>query len=148
MNTRRLRLVRPRWTLGTMLLVVGWSAVVVWLNVRPRVRQWKRYLPDGLEPLVIDHVAYGYPWTCADRESVQSTQIPSRRFGSITYWKLVPGSLPDEETIHYWPLTANIAIGLVAVAVLTFASKYLIRAIVAGLRAFMSKPPPDKQEGD
>ena len=37
MKTRRLRLVRPRWTLGTMLLVVGWSAVVVWLNVRPRI---------------------------------------------------------------------------------------------------------------
>jgi len=25
MNTRRLRLVRPKWTMGTMLLIVGWS---------------------------------------------------------------------------------------------------------------------------
>ncbi len=33
MNTRRLR---PKWTIGTMLLVVGWSSLVVWLNVRPR----------------------------------------------------------------------------------------------------------------
>ena len=34
MNTRRLR---PKCTLGTMLLVVGWSSVVVWLNVRERI---------------------------------------------------------------------------------------------------------------
>jgi len=29
MKTRRFRLVRPKWTLGTMLLIVGWSAVVL-----------------------------------------------------------------------------------------------------------------------
>ncbi len=50
MKTRRLRLVRPRWTLGTMLLIVGWSAVVVWLNVRTRV------LPASTDGMVAKHV--------------------------------------------------------------------------------------------
>ena len=59
MNTRRLRLVRPRWTMGTMLLIVGWSAVVVWLNVRPRIE----YLPIPGQEDVVYHASFGCPWT-------------------------------------------------------------------------------------
>jgi len=67
---------------------------------------------------------------------------PRRELPSIEFSEL--HSYPYHS---YWLLAANIAIGLIAVAVLTFASKYLLRAIVAGLRAIMSKPPPDKGNG-
>ena len=67
MNTRRLRLARPKWTLGTMLLVVGWSAVVVWLNVRPRtctLAECPMMVRSTREPVPIYYVEHGYPWIC------------------------------------------------------------------------------------
>jgi len=105
--------------MGTMLLVVGWSAVVVWLNVRPRVRYGTEILGLDFYFCIID---YGFPWTHAC-------------------------SSPTVETLGYRLLAGNIAIGLLAVAVLTFASRLLMRAIVAGVRAFMSKPPPGNEDG-
>ena len=128
MKTRRLRLARPRWTLGTMLLVVGWSAVVVWLNVRPRV-VWR----DTEGELVIGFVRYGCPWSFASVHAFREQQLSSRFH--LDY-------LHDVRRLY-----ANIAIGLLAVAVLTFASKYLARAIVSGVRAFVGKPPPSNGRG-
>ncbi len=130
MNTRRLRLVRPRWTLGTMLLIVGWSAVVVWLNVRPRLYYFSLV---GEEPSLFS-ISHGCPWIYAFHPGFH-IDLPSR------------SSLREALIYEYWPLTANIGIGLLAVAVLTFASKYLVRAIVAGLRAVLSKPPPSDEKG-
>jgi len=64
MNTRRLRLVRPRWTMGTLLLIVGWSALVVWLNVRPRVVS--RYaVGDDSWAMRHAYFEWGYPWSYA-----------------------------------------------------------------------------------
>ena len=124
MNTRRLRLVRPKWTLGTMLLVVGWSAVVVWLNVRPTIC-------IGYYRSVFYYAIYGYPWNYASAPS---------------YYASRPG-IHTADIDSYPALAANLAIGLLAVGLLTFASKSLVRAIVAGLRAFVGKPPPSKEEG-
>ncbi len=70
MKTRRLRLVRPRWTLGTMLLIVGWSSLVLWLNVRPRVHEVEaspvvkvvgNHVDSG-KPMRRYLVEYGCPW--------------------------------------------------------------------------------------
>ena len=132
MKTRRLRLVRPRWTLGTMLLIVGWSAVVVWLNSKPRRDDRLRYI-NG-QGRYFHGIKYGCPWTFAGSPHLYdpADAIPRYR---------------PELTYRSWPLAGNIAIGLLAVAVLTFASKYLLRAIVAGLRAFVGKPPPSNAEG-
>ena len=140
MNTRRLRLVRPKWALGTMLLVVGWSAVVVSLNVRPR---FDTYIPtgEGIFPVV---VRYGYPWCYASAFTIVNldTPNPRRDLRSIDLAEL------HRYRYHsYWLLAGNTAIGLLAVAVLTFASKFLLRAIVAGLRAVLSKPPPRNDKG-
>lgn len=139
MKTRRLRLVRPKWTMGTILLIVGWSAVVIWLNVTPR---FGRYCL--LARLASVH--YGYPWDCivAGWDSDSAPPYTSNRFG----WARTPVfPKPSEHQVHYWPLAGNMAIGLLAVAVLTFASRYLVRAIVAGLRAFVGKPPPTNEKG-
>jgi len=116
-----------------MLLVVGWSSVVVWLNVRPRVTEYTfRYF--GAHS--IDLAEYGCPWSHSSEgiEFFESSHPPVNSFGPDVYY-------------DYPALAANLAIGLLAVAVLTFASKYLVRAIVAGLRRLLSKPPPDKGNG-
>ena len=121
-----------------MLLVVGWSAVVVWLNVRPRVE----YRRTG--ELDWHFFNYGLPFTIAG-----ATQV-SVRAGNHTFSPRFTDYIgnPDYRSSYWgWLLAANIAIGLVAVAVLTFASKYLLRAMVAGLRGPPSKPPPDKRNG-
>jgi len=122
--------------MGAMLLVVGWSSVVFWLNVTPRVRYW--YVPEEEEP-VYGVVRYGSPLTHANFLVFRTQTAQGHRI-------LLPSLQPSQIT-SYRHLAANIAIGLIAVAVLTFASKYLVRAIVSGLRGFMSKPPPDKGEG-
>ena len=153
MNTRRLRLVRPKWTLGTMLLIVGWSAVVVWLNVRPRTYEVEAYNYATREPTLYHLAMYGYPLNAAYRSwhSEENQDLPDDSWGligSIKRSDAVPISLlPSECQLNHWRLAANIAIGLLAVAVLTFASKYLVRAIVAGLRSLLSKPPPANGEG-
>jgi len=115
-----------------MLLVVGWSAVVVWLNVTPRIMG---SVPDE-EYLVPAVVQYGCPWSYAGC------------FTMLTHghWIGYPSFRP-QMTHSYWPLAGNIAIGLLAVAVLTWASKYLVRAIVAGVRSLLSRSPPDKGNG-
>jgi len=112
-----------------MLLIVGWSAVVVWLNVRSGMG-WEAAPWVGEDP-VFYLVGYGCPWTWGIGETSHPSQFAS--------W--------DRIDYLYSALTANIAIGLLAVAVLRFASKYLARAIVAGLRAFLSKPPPSNAKG-
>ncbi|MBC8873175.1 MAG: hypothetical protein H8E44_27390 [Planctomycetes bacterium] len=134
MKTRRLRLVRPKWTLGTMLLIVGWSAVVVWVNVRPRVVGRATSFLDE-EEISATFVKYGYPWTYAhDLDFVAS---------SPSHFRLAEALIYDNWA---WPLAGNAAIGLLAIEILTFASKYLVRAIVPGLRALVGKPPPSNSE--
>ncbi len=118
MNSRRLR---PKWTLGTMLLVVGWSSVVVWLNVRRTIFTHFGYLS----------ARYGYPWTCAVACDPNDPSLEPPRFR-------------PEYIYSHWHLAANVAIGLIAVFILTWTS----RAILSALRAFMSKPPPDNLNGD
>jgi len=118
-----------------MLLVVGWSAVVVWLNVRPRVYDGVDDPREGSYHRPEYFVRYGFPWAIAYRLG----RYEGSSFRILDY-EYQPYYRP-------WPLAANIAIGLLAVAVLTFASKYLLRAIVAGLRAHLRKPPPSKEKG-
>jgi len=111
-----------------MLLVVGWSSVVFWLNVRPSVQY---YNDDDFHRCIS---SYGFPF--AITIEVLTSERPSLRSQAEFIFPLC-----------YDTLAANIAIGLLAVAVLTFASKYLVRATVAGVKSFLSKPPPDKEEG-
>ena len=106
-----------------MLLIVGWSAVVVWLNSRPR-HQTRTF--HGVE--------YGWPWTLAGSRHLYDPvdAIPRYR---------------PELTFNYRALAANIAIGLLTVAILTLASKYLLHGLVAAQRAYAGKPPPHNEEG-
>jgi len=133
MNTRRLRLVRPKWTLGAMLLIVGWSAVVVWLNVRPRCYNQYLYV-NGREEYVC-WVEYGCPWAYTSTHHIHDPRDEKP-----------PSRLHATYIDSYWRLGGVVAIGLLAVAVLTFASRYLVRAIIAGVGAFLGKPPPTNEK--
>ena len=138
MNTRRFRLVRPKWTMGTMLLIVGWSAVVVCLNVRPRIscdRSPSILFGRKIYALAACTQDFGCPWIWAKSVCLHSPYDPCPPPHS---------PLRDPCEYDYRALAANIAIGLLAVAVLTFASRYLLRVIAAGLRAVFGKPPPSK----
>ena len=118
MKTRRLRLFRPRWTLGTMLLVVGWSAVVVWLNVGYRRHTRMMYVTEwGAGSRGVE---YGFPATYAQQPNAtwDSSQPILRR-------------LCAADIINYWALAANAAMGMLAVAGLTCGSRYLLLRIVS-----------------
>jgi hypothetical protein len=112
-------------------LIVGWSSIVVWLNLRPRI--WR--VPIGYigkDPQYLTVYGCPWPWAYACRYSTSSEKdlFPDRLYFPSLGWRLA----------------GNAAIGLLAVALLTVASKYLLRAIVAGLRALLSKPPPANKE--
>jgi len=113
-----------------MLIFVGWSALVVWLNVRPRWVTEAYSFDRDFHVHTNYYVHHGCPW-----------------IWGVTYTSDLKHFCSPHYFI-YWPLAGNIAIGLLAVVILAFASKYLVRAIVAALRAFMSKPPPRQEEGD
>jgi hypothetical protein len=120
--------------MGTMLLIVGWSAVVVWLNVRPHkncIEVPGRFRDVGTGPHACDQV-YGCPWF----------------YGRILYYHERPDPCPplrfdiEKVVICDFPaLAANAAIGLLAVAVLAFAPKHLLRRIVSVLRTAL---PPNE----
>lgn len=129
MNPRRLRLVWPKWAIGTMLLIVGWSSVVVWLNVRTRTASSSGGLDDYTgEVMRTAYFEWGCPWSYA------GVFLSGNE-------KLEPPILHPKYIFGYWFLAANTSIGILAVAVLTLASHYLLRRIVSRLRAVFGKPP-------
>jgi hypothetical protein len=131
---------RPKWTIGTMLLVVGWTSVVVWLNVRPRNYCIPQPAPHPFtKPTNYACYCYqicGFPWTHG--RTLRGDHISTEPC-------LPPRSYPQKIS-SYLALKANIAIGLLAVAVLTWASTYLLRRMVSGLRAVFGKPPPNNEK--
>ena len=124
MNSPRHR--RPKWTIDAMLLIVGWSSVVVWLNTRARFG----VVSSEDNRMVSYCVFYGYPAPCAYA------------------WNSYKVSDANPLHIDYRLLAVNVVIGVLVVAVGAWASKYLLRRIVSGLRAVVGKPPPtdDKSE--
>jgi len=145
-----------------MLLIVGWSAVVVWLNVRPRVYELEASRVEHRSHPTEDNLRFcfaefGYPWTCVNaHHGYYDESIPDPTTESAAEWLLTsfkpsnavpPDPSRSDYAIHYWPLAGNVAIGLLAVAGLTLASKYLARAIATGARAVLSKPPLANEKG-
>ena len=108
---------RPKWTIGTVLLMVGWSSVVFWLNIRPQIYTFDLVAPvdDGS---VYGIVHYGFPFVYA---SSRFTQHPSDPYAFHP---------------HFWDssnLVRDVVHGIVAVALLTWGSCYLLRRIKSGM---------------
>ncbi len=113
MNVPRLRRFRPKWTIGTMLLVTGWSPLLIWLNIRPyNALVFKRALVETDSEVYWCY--YGFPWSYA--------------------WGL-DNTFPS--TIHLnnmaiyscWALAGDVVVGVVAVVLLTLVSRYLLRQV-------------------
>ncbi len=113
-----------------MLLIVGWSSVVVWLNVQPGYGPTLTFATRS-EKLSVSEIQYGFPWSHA----------------SVSQRDSLISGLGSEYTIHYWALAGNVAVGILAVAVLTWGSTCLRRDIASGLRAAFGKPPGTNEEG-
>lgn len=125
MNSQWLRRVRPKWSIGTLLIVVAWSSFVVWLNISPRIARKETFLGHSGENAVVGTIEYGCPWSYA------SVLAMGERLMSLPFRPSYINS--------YWELVGNIAVGMLAVAVLTLMSKYLLCRIVSGFKSRMVK---------
>ncbi len=124
----RPRRIRPTWTIGTLLIVVAWSSAVVWLNIRPRTDSravFTTHTTSFNPPVSVTFTEeYGWPFTVAVGFRVDK---PPARQLYPRYKKHLAG---------------NAIIGMMAVAVLTFLSKYLLNRIMF---AFRFRTAPDRQ---
>lgn len=110
-----------------MLLVVVWSPLVLWLNARTRVVHSRGGLDDPTGEIMYDaYFEWGCPWSYAGVSLYGNEAIE-------------PPPLRPEYIFSYSFLAANTSIGVLAVAVLTLVSKYLLR------RAGFWRKPPETQ---
>jgi hypothetical protein len=111
------RLARPQFSLATLVLAMAWSAVVVWLNVTPRL-DFPNYVPGDLR---IGKVECGWPLG----------------YAWIFATDPLPPQLPGPELRWYWSgwsLTGDFVVGALLVVVLTWASNLLLRRVGARLQ--------------
>lgn len=95
-----------------MLLIIAWSAVMLWINVRPRILDCGNY--STREP-VLCWVGYGWPWPYAwVYGHFRLSHLPQLRPSYM--WS-------------YWALAGNGAIGALAVAALTRSTTCLLRRL-------------------
>jgi hypothetical protein len=96
---------RFRFSLATLLLVVMWSAVVLWINTTT---------PDAenvSEAYLVVHY-HGWPWVYAWREC------------------LTPARNAEDASMlieSYWALAGDAFVGVLLVASLTWVSRFLVR---------------------
>jgi hypothetical protein len=118
------KFLRFRFSLATLLLATAWSAVMVWINIMPRLVD-PDYLPGEFLPRLVQ---YGWPWCYAWTFAVcrLPVQLPN-----------LPVELPDLGARLYWSgwsFTGDAGVGLLLVVVLTWASSQLLRRVTARLR--------------
>lgn len=107
------RLLRPQFSLATLLIAMAWSAVMVWVNVTPHVTRYR----VGIHASVVE---IGWPWTYAwCLQTSEDAIAPQRRIIKV---------------IGSWPIVSNAVVGVLLVAVLTWASSLLLRRVAARLR--------------
>ncbi len=114
---QRRRSSRPKWMIGTLLLVIGWSIAVISLNIRPQIHMFDLLDPDD-DGSVRGMAHYGFPFVYATSTFVQG---PSNT---------------REFRPHTWDgasLASDVLFGFGAVYTLTFGSVYLLRRIIFGL---------------
>jgi hypothetical protein len=104
---------RFRFSVGTLLIVVMWSAVVSWMNTRPG--HPSPYVTWNSSRSFVHSLDwnYGWPLTCV---TCRTDYRPEQ---------LARGAVPV--AWYPWNVVANVAIGVLLVAVLTWGSAFLLR---------------------
>ena len=101
-----------QFSLQTMLIAVAWSSTVFWLNIKPHT--------VDISPQQFTY-GYGLPWLCDERYlygvPLDSSPWRHQRITTIGF--------------HHRAFAGNVAIGILAVAVLTFVSKFLLSRIMS-----------------
>ena len=115
------RLLRPQFSLATLLIAMAWSAVVLWLNTTPHQREPS--FPVVLFPKVFSQ--YGWPWICL---------WTIREFQSLVDFSRLNLGEPLHSGWYHWSLLGDIAVGLLLVVVLTWISSLLLRRVISRLR--------------
>ena len=119
MGPSRNRRERPRWTLATVLLLVSWSPLAIWLNVRAREAEIYIQRTDSTTYWAY----YGFPWLFG----AGTTNVVSSTFR------------PGHTTVFsYGALFGDVVLGLAGVALLTRVSRCLLRRLMPILAAYTS----------
>jgi hypothetical protein len=123
---------RFQFSLLTLLLAVAWSAVVMWMNVMPRVTVAERphaSLPRTVCYLDVYLAQWGVPFQYAEEFALVSPdQLPR---------------YPRHDLINFWALAGDLASGLLLVVALTWGSNQLRRLRLSRVRS-SNAPWPDK----
>jgi hypothetical protein len=111
---------RQKWTIGTVLLMVGWSSVVLWLNIRPQIYTFDLVAPahDGS---VYGIVHYGFPFVYATSYSVHHPSAPHE------FHQFHPGPWDGGN------LASDVLFGIAVVGLLTWGSGYVLCCIKSKL---------------
>ena len=119
------KLPRFRFSLATMLLMMAWSAVVVWINITPCVA----YRDQPTETLELLTAYFGWPWAYALKIVLVG----------------IGGERPpiDQVDVTWWPwaLAGDAVVGVLLVAMLTWGSGFVVRRVKHVFRRVESPPP-------
>ncbi len=112
---------RFQFSLRKLMLAVAWSAVVMSVNLIPRFGETAYPLTrPSIGPTLA--VAYGLPWKYVETYHPRDYD-----------WSLLSRDEPSRVD-SYPALSGDIAVGLLLVAVLTWASSLLLRRVTSRLR--------------
>jgi hypothetical protein len=109
---------RRRWlqfSLRTLLIVVAWSAVVVWMNTTPHYSE---------ASTSSSRVTFGWPWTYN-----LGYRFSSESFYSDARNRYTVPKLPLYKRVNYWAVVADVAVGVLLVTALTAASEGVFRRV-------------------
>ncbi len=118
-------LFRFRFSLATLLLLVAWSAVALWMNVTPRVSSHQVAAGTWVFGVEVSeaferHVArWGWPCCYAADSSFERASL---------------SRLPPRGQIDYRALFLDIAVGVLLIGALTWGSSQVLRRVGVRLR--------------
>ena len=110
--------VRFRFRLATLLLLVAWSAVALWLNVTPRVSSYE---------VAADTFFFGVKGNDAFERHVARWGWPCCYAGDSSSQRASLSRLPPDGQIDYRALFLDTAVGVLLVAALTWGSSQVLR---------------------
>jgi hypothetical protein len=119
------KLPRFRFSLATLLLLVSWSAVVVWINIMPCVV----HRDQPTETLELLAAYYGWPWAYALKIILVGIggERPPISGVDVQWWP--------------WALVGDAVVGILLVATLTWGSGLVVRRVKHVFRRVESPPP-------
>lgn len=115
------RFIRPQFSLATLLIAMAWSGVVVWINIKPHAIVARRLTQLAPTEEFFLEAECGCPFCHLTKIGISSS--PDRFEAGFT-----------DVSWHYWALAADVAVGVLLVVVLAWASSQLLRRVTSRRR--------------